>query len=615
MASQNNYSHFAPNDGATKKRSVSRRVAVVGGSVVAAGLVAAGAGAGIAYGQAGSLISDIKSDAQTLMKTVNSLIDAIKDTDFTEALSYSEELKPQISNLSAILNNPIVSIVGSFTQYGTDIQIVRTLLSTLEDVNDGAIYPLLTVMSEYRLDNLIWKIDGGVQVDIDGIQKMVDALDDAIPHILSCSNALDGVGTSSMDQINTAVDKVKTAFGKYSGLLGSAQEILPYVPGLFGANGTMTYLVVAQGNSELHSTGGFPGAMGISTFENGVFQLGDFAGYAAILPPQWDNPIPITQEENDLFGEALGYSVGDMGRDPDFSRVAVLWASSCQQENGFTPNSVVALDPVFLQKLVALSGKSIAMSDGTVIDGTNCAQMLLSQVYWDYMGDKVGADAYFTEAANGAFDAVCSSLGDISFTDLLKLIEDALDDRRLNVWFSDAGLQEQLVKLDYDNGLNRDETKPALGLYLSDNTWAKIEWYLDASIVEGESYLADGATCVPVSFTLTNSMTYDEVYAANGSGYILGTNEDMKRQDGDMVMSLYLYPPAGGSIEDLYCSGGDLSDYMPGFAVLPHEGFQVTTCVVKLLPGESMTFSCVVRCSPNAQEDLKIDHTPLCRDI
>ncbi|MDB1161905.1 DUF4012 domain-containing protein [Bifidobacterium catenulatum] len=52
-------------------------------------------------------------------------------------------------------------------------------------------------------------------------------------------------------------------------------------------------------------------------------------------------------------------------------------------------DGVIAIDPLFLQNMLAVTG-GVTMPDGSVLDGTNTAQMLLNIVYAKMTPEKKG---------------------------------------------------------------------------------------------------------------------------------------------------------------------------------------------------------------------------------
>ena len=69
---------------------------------------------------------------------------------------------------------------------------------------------------------------------------------------------------------------------------------------MLGANGqTRTYVVVAQNNSELRATGGFPGSTGLLTGTNGKIELGEFSGISKLNGGE--GTLPTTEVEHTMY--------------------------------------------------------------------------------------------------------------------------------------------------------------------------------------------------------------------------------------------------------------------------------------------------------------------------
>ena len=59
----------------------------------------------------------------------------------------------------------------------------------------------------------------------------------------------------------------------------------------------------------------------------------------------------------------------------------------------------MGIDPVFLQYLLGLVG-NVSLPDGTVVDGTNAAKVLMHDVYWNYPVEE--SDGIFASVASAA---------------------------------------------------------------------------------------------------------------------------------------------------------------------------------------------------------------------
>lgn len=205
-----------------------------------------------------------------------------------------------------------------------------------------------------------------------------------------------------------------------------------------------------------------------------------------------------------------------------------------------------------------------------------------------------------------------SGLGAVPPADLLHTLSRAFSERRLNLWLADPAEEEALVALGLDNGVAGSADRPELGVFLSDEIWSKMEWYLEMAISLGPEGELDGCRAVPTSVALTNTITYEEAWAAGGNAYIVGYNEDVKREDGDMGVSFCLYAPVGGNILNFSCEAAP-SGYTPEVSVLPHKGRWVVKGLAKMLPGETLTLHFDTVLPQGCDAPLEVDSTPLGR--
>ena len=288
---------------------------------------------------------------------------------------------------------------------------------------------------------------------------------------------------------------------------------------------------------------------------------------------------------------------------PQFPRAAAAAAQSWLAFMGQAVNGVVAIDPVFLQSLLAVTGQSVDVG-GVHVDGSNAAAVLMHDTYWNLPVE--AQDAFFAGVAGSSFQAVFQGLGHADSGDLAKTFMDGALARNFQVWMADEAQEAAIDALGFSGGLEDDPAKPVLGTYTNDYTWSKMDWYLDMRTSVGEGTKnPDGSTSYPVTTTVTNAMT--EAEAASAPYYVYGGNPD-KRSQGDMLTHLYLMAPAGGSISNVQGTGGV-------FSAAQHTvyGFDEWTCALQENPGETTTVTYTVTTSPQATEPLAVDRTPAAR--
>lgn len=558
------------------------------------------------------VISDVKEQISELKETIKSLAKPFMQADYEQVLALLEQdAMTRINELHSLLDQGIVKLAEGITSYGTDIKAARILLDDAVTVIEDHACPMVKNLIERGAGPLFSRAESdasAAQFDIAVVEEIASFWDAASPVLHGCVEKIGKLGGRlHIQQLADIFEEKKDKLANY---LDAADLLLPLLPGMLGAQGPASYLVVAQSNAELAATGGFPGAMGLATADAGLVSMGGFGSVWDVLGRQAE-PLPITDEEAALYGEAIGFAPDAMGHDPDFPRAAELWALSCAQTNGVSPAGVAALDPVFLQEMLGLAGASVPMPDGTSLDGSGAARALLSDVYWRYLGDTDAQDAYFAAAAAGAAEAVMAGLPSADPAALAGALASAVRSRRLNLWLADGRGQEALRALGADNGVAGDPAEPELGVYISDEVWAKISWYLGARVELGPGREGpDGRRRVPVELALSNGITEEEALAAGGDAYIVGYNEEAKRRDGDSSYTVTLYAPAGGDLEG-FSAGPTPSGWAPEARRATHLGRQVLQFSAKMLPGEELVASFEAVLPEGCGAELGLDMTPL----
>ena len=239
------------------------------------------------------------------------------------------------------------------------------------------------------------------------------------------------------------------------------------------------------------------------------------------------------------------------------------------------------------------------------MDGTNTARVLMSDTYWNYMGEPDAMDAHFASAAMAAVDAVASSLPTMSFKSLFEVIKAAFDNGNLLFWLADPAEESLLVQFGCAGEVSTNPTEPVLGIYLSNSSWSKIDWWLDMYADVSDAVPSSQGDVYNVTLTFANTATWDEIDA--GDAYLLGLNEDKWGND-DILNTLRLFAPAGGSISNIATNGrADLTEGV-------YKGIQVYSGYIHPQIDNPVVITFDVTVSPDASEPLKVRKTPTCQD-
>lgn len=494
-------------------------------------------------------------------------------------------------------------VASAMPVVGGDVRNARSLVGVAVDLVDNALAPVADAVKGVSLSSLVE--NGSLNVSI--VRQLSDAVVSVAPVVSRSAQTVSRLPEARIAQVGELQAQVADALDKADYLADLAAKVLPYLPQMLGADGqTRTYLLIAQNNAELRATGGFPGAWGTIVVSDGHISLGEFT----TLVGERDYVFDLTDEETALFGEGMAINPGGLNSTPDFSRAGQLFATAWEVYRGQKVDGVVAIDPVFLQDILGLTG-GVTTADGTTVDGSNAAKILMSDAYWMFGDNIEESDLFFSHVAGLAADQIMGNLGSIDLSALLGVVMGAADEGRLIMWLSNADEEAAILSVGLAGVLSFDEAEPVLGVYVNDDTWAKMGWYLklDTSVLSSRKN-ADGTVTYDMSTTLTNTITDEEAQVAPAYVTGVGENEnEMRRFAGDMYMHLFLVAPAGGTLDGVTVSTG----VQPRVGTL--YGFAVEAADVNVGPRESVTVTYQVTVSSRAEEDLAVHQTPTAQEF
>lgn len=582
-----------------KGLSTGKKVGIALGIVLAVLLVAGGTSGFLLYRSAMA----VKADASELMAQVDPMKEAIKSGDAETLDASVGTVQEKMAAINAEVHTPVWTLASYVPVVGEDVRSVQALGEAGSALVNDALVPVAGILAGAGLDTLL--NDGVVNVDL--IRSISDAVSGAIPTIKSSVETIASLPEAHIPQLRDVLSQVQEPLASVSGLVDQIEPVLQLIPQMLGGDGARTYLVLAQNNAELRSTGGLPGSWGTLSIDNGVITMN--SDFETILHEP-GLQVEITDEEAATTATNMDTDPAQVNCTPDFSRVGELSRDYWSQMGYGEVDGVIAVDPVFLQSLLTLAGGFTA-PDGTTVDGTNAAQVLLSDTYWMFGNDGAAQDAYFSSVAALAFDHVMSNLGDASMTDLWELVMQGGEEGRLLVWMANEDEEALMDQLGFSGKLETDPATPILGVYFNDDTYSKISWYMSAYTQMDEGVKnADGTMTYNVTTTMTNNITNE--IAQSAPLYIYGGNEG-KRDNSDMLDYVIFIAPAGGSISNMSVSDGAMMDNY-GFSEATLSGLQTLRTRTHLLAGESAVFTYQVTVSAEATEPLTVRTTPLAQE-
>lgn len=583
-----------------RSRGRKRLYIIIG--VVAVLLIALVAAAFAAVGSA----KEMKSQATQVLQDVKSIQTAIGENDYAAAAQSAQQASELTGSIAGELSSPLWMAASIIPVYGQDISGMRDLMTALDDAFDEGLVPLTKTLEANPPDSLI---SADRRINVAAVTQLLDAVQDAAPSMQKCADVAESLPEMHIEQLKSVVDPAKEKLVTINATFQKAAALAPVAGPVLGANGNRTYLIAAQNSAELRSSGGFPGSMGTLEIRDGEIILNDFSKVYDVLTDTNPSSVSITDEEYALFGAAGMDCPRDAGIDPDFTRVASIWAASYEERNVAHLDGVISITPSVVQDILAIVGP-VTLPDGTELTGSNATKVLQSDIYWKYLAEGAdpdgtgGAvtDALFAQAAHETFNKLFSNLNADTLIKFASCMAKDMEDRTVMFWLTDEGEQAILASLDCSGALNDDPMRPELGVFFSLWVGSKMGWYVDIDnqVLESKKN-ADGSYTYKMQTTFTDTVSSEEI--ASGGEYIIGDIYDYEY--GILYPCLYIYAPAGGSISNLE------SNSSVAFEEAWHDGLQAFKAWRTVLrPDQPIVCTYTVTTAPSAEQEMKIVCTP-----
>lgn len=574
-----------------------RRVTAVVAAIVVVVLVAFGVSGFTLLNSA----KTVKSQAKETVEIVGGLKDKVTSGDFSTLPDDAKKIDELCSSMKKETSSPVWTMASFIPVYGSDINAARTMVDALSDVSSGALVPMADNLAQATPGKLFQ--DGTINVS--ALQAVADSLSDSSKVFKSANEKIQGIGDTHIAQVTELVDKAKDGFAVLDGAVGAAEKVAPVLPQMLGANGqTRNYLVYAMNNVEIRACGGFGGSQGLISVTDGQMSIGDFVPRIGLSE---DEAVESVDEEDEaLFGDHSNLYNSGNTYSPDWprnsQRVAALWKSQYGQD----VDGVVGIDPVFLQYLLGLVG-NVSLPDGTVVDGTNAAKVLMHDVYWNYPVEE--SDGIFASVASAAFDKILGGIGDVDVTKLVGAFERGAEEGRLIAWMRNDDEQNAIKEMGIDASLpdpDDPSADPVAGVYFNNLSFSKLDWYLNADTQIGQGVKNGDGTCsYRITVTLTNIMTQEE--AGKLPDYVAASASGAARDDERLYVSLFA--PTGGNISDLTVEGTQF-----GLGAATWHGIPFYSGTVDLHAGETTTITYTLTTSAEAgDKPLTLRQTPTCQ--
>lgn len=556
----------------------------------------------------------VKADAAEVMKGVASLKDQLLEDDPDKANATAQDIAKSTQHMKDETSGWQWTVGSIAPVYGSDIAKVKAFANTFDKLADDALVPLVRDLSDVSMDDLL----ADKSINIDEAKKAVDALANAAPVIGEATEKIDALGDAKLDQVKEPLEKAQAKLDELNAGVQFVAGIAPSFLDMVGVDGgPKTYVIVAQNNSEIRSTGGFLGSIGALHINDGKIEMGDFRSVYDIYPGA-DNPAPITDEELEIFGNHVGWQIADSNFIPDFARVSEIVKYAWERKGYEKVDGVIGVDPIFLQHMLDLVG-GITTDNGTEVNGDNAAKILLHDAY--YIEDPSEQDDFFEEVAAKSFEKFMDNLGKVPLSKMADILGDDIAKHRLQVWMLDEEQEAAIETIGMDGKLSHDRDNPTLGIYFVDESYSKLFWYLKSDVEVGEPVEhPDGSRTYPVTVTYQNMIDdVDEIpQYARAHNYLAET-------PGGMLCWVMVSAPEGAKVSGFKLLEGQFvpedthwrdngSPATGDMSESTLQGLDFWYGFTHTEPGETFKTSFYVTCPPDIKGDLKVVTTPTAQE-
>jgi hypothetical protein len=450
------------------------------------------------------------------------------------------------------------------------------------------------------------RIIGG-RIDLAALAAMAGPVAQLHQAALNAQGDLDGISSPWLvEPLETRISKLRSELARSISDSETAVLATQDLPSILGQHGVRRYFVGFMTPSELRGLGGFLGAYGVLTVDNGSIHLTVSGRPIDLKPPPGTTPVlsgpPSYVARYGSFHPEL--NLEDVTYAPDFPTVEQVISELYPQLGGQPVDGALVLDPYALAALLNFTGPVTVPGLPEPLTPANAAEVLLRQQYLSGSYDsKVTASRH--DALQAALRSAFSRLTTMSLpspTTFGSTLGPVVAEGRLLFWSSHPSDQPLIERLGLSGALPR--IKPGqdfLAVTLANGGNSKIDAYLHESI-------NDSVTFDPTTGHVHSTVAIQLDNGAPGTGlpaYVIGNSRGVPPGSSLLWVSIYTPLRVSGARLD-----GTTTALSPG---TEEDGLEAYSTFV-LIPSsttDTLTVSLDGTLSPGAAYTLGVRQQPL----
>lgn len=288
---------------------------------------------------------------------------------------------------------------------------------------------------------------------LDAIDPKLDAITGELRIVEADRSAIPATGL--LPPVRQAIAGFDSKFkaADINSLVAGVRTNEPVLRQILGVSGPRTYLVLQQDPAELRGTGGFIGTVGFLSFDKGhmapftpedVYKLDRPNGVNLLGPPgtasHVDAPFPLVKVFN-----LSSWTLRDSNWSPDFPTAAKQAEFLLERETHRHVDGVVAIDPYFISKVLAVIGPTTVPETGDVVTAANFYPTTLQRVHPE-SGPAVGK-SFLSEAANAIFSRLLAAPSN-DWVPLAQAVQSGCGSRSVQAFFNDSNAENFIGRSD-----------------------------------------------------------------------------------------------------------------------------------------------------------------------
>jgi hypothetical protein len=465
------------------------------------------------------------SESNVATRESRAWLDAAREGDQAAAVAHLEASQESFGKVEDATGAPWLWPARVLPVVGPQISSVNQVATSGERITTAAVGAARIATPE----NLRLR-DG--QIDLELLEALQEPLRDTSVALQDSQADLANLNrTWLLPFLDTKVDEYEEQVDDAATDTDLAVHALDVVPGLLGADGPRTYLVLFGSPAETRELGGFVGNAAIVTAEDGDIEL-ERVVRARELNEATANLPPERLDEISVLGFPTRYLDYEPWRNwqnvtgtPDFPTVSNMVRELGPDAIGRPVDGVLYVDPEGLAGLLQLTGPIDVEGLDEQISSENVVDFLLREQYVLYPETPDRAD-FLEGVAERTFELLTSS--DLPGPRSIgRALGGAVDGGHLRLWTFDPAEQELFARLGTSGAFGRSDADDDLLVTVANANPNKIDAYLHREIVyEADLDPDTGDVQAQVTVTLENTAPTDlsDYVIGNANGEPQGTN-------------------------------------------------------------------------------------------